>query len=100
MQCHRRQPHLNAVRLGMVGNRAIGRKQSQLVVTLPAFIEGFDLPAPIGTLAVIDFAEIQHLSLHHFAAGTSLVLNDVPVAMLLAVFDASLRSEEHTNELT
>jgi hypothetical protein len=60
-----------------------------------AFIEGFDRLTPSLALAVIDFAEIQHLPLNHLAAGAALVLDDIPVAMLFAVFEASIVSQEH-----
>ena len=40
-------------------------------------------------------AEIQHLALHHLTAATSLVLDNIPIAMLFAVFEASIVSQEH-----
>jgi hypothetical protein len=60
-----------------------------------AFIEGIDQLAPSLALAVIDLAEIEHLPLDHLATGTALVLDDTPVAMLFAVFEASGESQEH-----
>ena len=62
---------------------------------LAAFTEGFDLAVPSLELAVIDLAEIQHLPLDHLAADAALVLNDVPVTMLFAVFETSVESQEH-----
>ena len=50
-------------------------------------------------LAVVGLAEIQHLALHHLAAGTSLVLDNVPVSVLFAVFEASVESQEHANQI-
>jgi hypothetical protein len=76
-------------------NFAIGRKQRQLPVPLAAFIESFDRLTPSLALAVIDFTEIQHLPLDHLATGTALILDDIPVAMLFAVFEASVISQEH-----
>jgi hypothetical protein len=67
-------------------------------VVLRAFIEGFDLPTPGFVLAAVDFAEIQHGALHHLAAGTALALDNVPVAVLFAVFDASVEAQEHANQ--
>jgi enterochelin esterase-like enzyme len=46
-------------------------------------------------VAVIDLAEIQHLPLDHLATGAALVLDDIPIAMLFAVFEASVVSQEH-----
>jgi hypothetical protein len=71
------------------------RKQRQLAVPTAAFIKGFDQPAPRLELAVIDLAEIQHLPLDHLATGAALVLDDIPVAMFFAVFEASIVLQEH-----
>src|SRR5262249_23694091 len=60
-----------------------------------AFIKGFDQLAPSLALAVIDLAEVQHLPLHHLATGAALVLDNIPVAMLFAVFEASVVSQEN-----
>ena len=100
MQLHRIEPHLHAMGLGVGRNRAIGREQSKLGVPAGRFIKGFDLAAPSLMLAVVDLAEIQHLALHHFAARTALVLDNIPIAMLLAVLEASVESQEHANQLT
>jgi len=95
MQLHRVEPHLHAVTIGTRRNLAIGGKQRQLAVPLAALIKGFDQPAPGIVLAVIDLAEIQHLPLDHLATGATLVLNDIPVSMLFAVFEAPVESQEH-----
>jgi hypothetical protein len=71
------------------------RPRNEAQRSLAPFIEGFDQLAPGLALAVIDFAEIQHLPLDHPAAGATLVLDDIPVAMLFAVFEASVESQEH-----
>src|SRR6266853_1165445 len=84
MQLHGIEPHLHAMRLRMFGNAAIGRKQSQLRVAALAFVKSFNRTTPILMLAIIDLAEVQHLPLHHFAASTTPVLDDIPIAMLLA----------------
>jgi len=100
MQLHGIEPQLHAMRLRMFGNAAIGRKQSQLRVAALAFVKSFDRTTPILMLAIIDLAEVQHLPLHHFAASTTPVLDDIPIAMLLAVLEASVESQEHASELT
>src|SRR5258707_3958080 len=46
-------------------------------------------------LAIIDRARIPHLPLDHLATGAALVLDDVPVTMLFAVFEASVESQKH-----
>jgi hypothetical protein len=95
MQLHRVQPHLHAVTIDACRNLAIGGEQRQLAVPLTAFIKGFDQLAPGIALAVIDLAEIQHLPLDHLATGATPVLDDIPVSMLFAVFEASVESQEH-----
>src|ERR1700719_907807 len=40
------------------------------------------------------------MPLHHLAAGAALVLDNIPVAMLLAVFEASVETQEHVNQPT
>jgi branched-subunit amino acid transport protein len=68
-------------------------------VALCAFIEGFDHIAPILNLCVVYLTQVQHLALHHLAARTALVLDNIPIAMLFAVFVASVESQEHANQL-
>src|SRR5208283_6179417 len=46
-------------------------------------------------LAVVDLAEIEHLALHHLAAGAALALDNAPVPMLLAVLETPIRSQIH-----
>jgi len=58
-------------------------------------IDGFNDSAPCLVLAVVDLAEIQHLPLHHLAPTTAFVLYDVPVTMLLAVFDPPIAAQIH-----
>jgi hypothetical protein len=95
VQFHRIEPHLHAVTIGAGRNLAIGGKQRQLAVSPAAFIKGFDQLAPSLALAVIDLAKIKHLPLDDLATGAALVLDDIPVAMLFAVFEASVESQEH-----
>jgi hypothetical protein len=99
VQLHPVEPHLQTI--GVCRNLAISGKQRQLPLPLASFIEGFDQSSPSLALAVIDLAEIKHLPLDHFAAGATFVLDDVPVAMLLAVLEASVEAQEHdANQLT
>jgi hypothetical protein len=65
---------------------------------LRAFIEGLDHPAPSLALAVVDLAEIQHLPLHHLAAGAAPALNDIPIKVLLAVLEPSIALQIHAGE--
>src|SRR5580704_8799720 len=95
VQLHRIEPHLHAIAIGVFRNLAVGGKQRQLAVPPAAFIKGFDQMAPGLALAVIDLAEIQNLPLHHLATGATLVLDNIPVSMLFAVFEASVESQEH-----
>jgi hypothetical protein len=99
MQLHGVEPHLHAMCLRVFGNGAIGRKQAELRVVASILIKGVDLPTPGFMLAIVDLAEIQHLALHDLAVGTPLVLDNVPIAMLFAVFEASVEPQEHANQL-
>jgi hypothetical protein len=51
-------------------------------------------------LTVVDLTQIQHRALHHFATGTAFVLDNAPVTVLFAVFEASVESQEHANQLS
>jgi hypothetical protein len=95
MQLHRLEPHLHAMPLGVWRDLAISGKQRELSVALSRFIKCFDDPTPSFVLTVIDFAEIQHLALHHLAGRAALVLDNIPVSMFFAVFEASVGSQEH-----
>ena len=95
MQFHRIEPHLYAVPLGPSGKPTVGRKKPQLGVALRILVKRFDRTAPIVMLAVADLTQIQQLPLHHLAIGTAPILDDVPIAVLLAVLEASIRSQKH-----
>ncbi len=97
MQLHGPEPDLHAMALGVIGRRPIGGEQGQLSGLLRPLVEGLDHPAPGFLLAVVDFAEIEHLALHDFAAGAALALDDAPVAVLLAVLEASIRAQIHSD---
>src|SRR5258707_3700013 len=70
MQLHCLQPHLYAIALGMLGNRAIGGEQSQLRVSSSPFIKAFEHPTPSLVLAIVDLSPSQHLALPQLAATT------------------------------
>src|SRR3978361_1270028 len=65
-------------------------KQRDLFAGLPALIERLNRLAPRSAPAVVDLAQIKHMPLHRPATGHPAVLDDAPVAVLLAVFAAKL----------
>ena len=77
------------------GNRTIGRKQGKLRMASGSFIERVDDATPRFALAVVDLAQIQYLPLHHLVAGAALALNNIPVAVFLAVLLPPVASQEH-----
>jgi hypothetical protein len=50
-----------------------------------------DRPPPRQFLRVVDLAQIQHVPLHHAPAGDPRVLDDAPVAVLLAILRRTLQ---------
>src|SRR5262245_36935152 len=82
----------------MIRHRSLGRKQGQLRWPLAPFIERFDDLAPRLALAVVDLAQIQYLPLHDLATSTALALDNIPIAMLLAVLQSSVASQIHASE--
>src|SRR5258707_7920841 len=44
---------------------------------------------------LINLPEIHRLPLDHLATGATLVLDNIPISMLFAVFEASVGSQEH-----
>ena len=95
MQLRGPEPDLHAMALGVFGQRSIGGEQGQLGGLLRPLVEGLDQPTPGFLLTAVDFAEIEHLSLHHLAAGAALALDNAPVPVLLAVLEASIRAQIH-----
>src|SRR4051794_25517360 len=79
----------------MAGHGPVGGKQGQLPGLLHLFVKGLDRPAPGFVLAVVDLAEIKHLALDDLAAGAALAFHNAPIAVLLAVLQASIRSQIH-----
>ena len=97
MQLHLIEAHLYAIRSGMVRHRPFRGKQGQLRRLLRSFIEGFDNLTPCFMLAIVDLAKIQHIALYHFAPGTPLALDDIPITMLFAVLEPSVASQIHAD---
>ncbi len=100
-ELHAIKPHLHAMALRMLRNRAIGGKQRQLPMTASVFVKRLNHPTPGFTLAVVDLAEIQHLALHHLPGHAAAVLDNIPVPMFLAVLEASVEAQKHdANQVT
>ena len=93
--------HADAQRFAVqLGKRAaVVGKQGELARRFGAVGEGFDGAHPAGALAVVEFAEVQQLPLNHASAAHATVFDDAPVAMLLAVFAAGPRAQEHGSSL-
>jgi hypothetical protein len=85
MQLHLVEPHLYAIRSGMVRHCLFGGKQGQLRGLLGC------------GLAIVDLAKIQHIALYHFPAGTPLALDNIPIAVLFAVLEPSVTSQIHAD---
>jgi len=58
-------------------------------------LDGVDGPNPTGVLRVVEFAEIQDVSLNDSSAPDATILHDAPIAMSLAVLLSSFASEKH-----
>src|SRR5262249_37037880 len=60
-----------------------------------AIFQNLDRPPPRQFLSVVDLTQIQHVPLHHAPAGDACVLDNAPVAMLLAILLADFAAQEH-----
>jgi hypothetical protein len=74
---------------------SILRKQRQRSRMPGVLVEHLDRLAPRRRLRGVDLAEIQHVPLHHPAVIETLVLDNVPVAVRLAVLLSLGASQEH-----
>jgi len=93
VQRHRR--HVDLHHLAVQRRRlAILGKQRHLPRPRPA-LHRLDRAAPGRALAVVDLAEIKNVTLNHPAAADPDVLDHAPVAVLLAVLEASFAAHEH-----
>src|SRR3954466_1898897 len=77
------------------GTSSVLRKQAQGSRLVALLIQHFNGLAPGQLLAVIDVTKVQNMLLHHSATGNAFVLDNAPVAMLLAVFFPCLGAQEH-----
>jgi hypothetical protein len=66
-----------------------------LCAPLRVFIERLNHPTPGLALAVVDLAQIQHLPLYDSTIGAALSFDDVPIAVLFAVFEPPIASQIH-----
>src|SRR5260370_10684685 len=60
-----------------------------------AVLENRDRPAPRQFLRVVDLAQVQHVPLRHASPGDPRVLDNAPVAVLLAILPANFAAQEH-----
>src|SRR6202011_5826179 len=71
------------------------RKQRQCPRPRGAILQNLDRPPPSQFLSVVDLTQIQHLPLQHAPAGDACVLDNAPIAMLLAILPADFATQEH-----
>jgi len=57
-------------------------------------IENLDLLDPRRSLAVVDLAQVKHLALYDPTPGAALILGQAPIAMVLAILEASVALEK------
>ena len=74
--------------------RTVLREQRDLR-RLSRLVEHLDRATPGRMLAIVDLAEIGHLSLNHAPALNAPVLDDRPGPMLLAILAANLVAQKH-----
>src|SRR6266446_5091587 len=70
---------------------AVFRKQRQRPGLRGAILQNLDRPPPCQFLRVVDLAEVQHVPLHHAPPGDPRVLDNAPVAVLLAILRRTLQ---------
>jgi hypothetical protein len=58
-------------------------------------IDQLDRPPPRQFLRVVDLTQLQHVPLHHAPAADPRVLDNAPVAVLLAILLANFAAQEH-----
>jgi hypothetical protein len=66
-----------------------------LTPTIEASASSRDRPPPRQFLRIVDLAQVQHVPLHHAPAGDPRVLDNAPVAVLLAILPANFAAQEH-----
>ena len=97
-ETQRFQAHLDSGRA--VGRwLTIGGKQGELAAVAPGFVENTHRALPSSALAVVQLAQIQHVSLGDFAARVAVTLHHGPRAMHFAVFTSLTAFQEHARTL-
>jgi hypothetical protein len=71
------------------------RKQRQCLRPRGAILQNLDRPPPRQFLRIVDLTEIQHMPLYHAPTGDAGVLDNAPIAMLLAILPADFAAQEH-----
>ena len=74
--------------LGVLRYPSIRRKQCQSALLTGRLVKGLGALEPRRPLAVVDFAEIQHVAIYDAPSVDPPLLGNAPVPMLRAVFDA------------
>jgi len=67
---------------------AVFGKQRQRPRSRRALLQNLDRSPPSQLLRIVDLAQVQHVPLHHAPARNPRVLDNAPVAMLLAILPA------------
>src|SRR5262249_20723772 len=62
-------------------------------------IENFNRSTPAFALTVVNLSKIEHLALNDLTTPTTAILDDVPIAMLFAVFDPRVVPQKHYGPL-
>src|SRR5690606_23642006 len=74
------------------------RKEGDLIGARFSIFENFDAFPPPGLLAIVDLPEIKNLPLNDPPAANPLVLDDVPIVVLLAIFEPAIALQEHDGD--
>ena len=80
---------------GQLRRFPVRREQGHLSALIIAVLKYMNGLAPRCVLTVIDFAEVEHLSLDNPVVGHPMVLHNAPVAMFFTVFESGFGSQKH-----
>src|SRR5215472_7151782 len=94
MQFHGVNPDADN-RLAVLLNLAFCWYQCHGASNVLPLIENLDAPAPSNLLAIVNLAQIQHVSLDYPAISYSPVLHQTPIAVLLAILFAPTAPQKH-----
>src|SRR5882672_6371943 len=95
LQLHLAELYLHAVD-GVGGNRPVFRKQTQRCISVLALIEHLQRFAPCCLLAVVDFAQIQHLPLRYFPRLQTPTFHHRVITVFLSVLDPRIAAQKHS----